>query len=444
MRSIKFVVCGIVILLLLSACSETNDTEPAPTVNSEAAQQTETPETPSAAPEPVTLKIAYQKSWQAEGEFEAYFIEPVRKRYPHITIEEIDTTNSKTTLEKLMIDGIIPDIVQSANTVMFMFTDTGMANNMEPLIKKHNFDVSKLNPVAVETVKTASGDDNLIGLPWTMMSHATYYNKDLFDRFGVSYPDDGMTWEEMRTLAVKLTRTVDGVQYRGLVPDTPNFLASTFGQGYWNMKTNKATINTDTWKRVFELGKSIHDIPGNEYFKGAPSRRDRLIVERTLAMYPTQNILPVFENVTDLNWDIVQFPSFKDLPNTGYEADTWILNVTKQSKHQDAAFQVIATVLSEEVQLEMTRNARDPVYVSPVIKQEFGKNMPYLQGKNLQAIFKTQSATALPSSALNSAGRTAIFAAYDKVMMEGLDVNTALRQADEQMNLKIAEALAQQ
>ncbi|NOU90117.1 extracellular solute-binding protein [Paenibacillus sp. LMG 31460] len=42
-----------------------------------------------------------------------------------------------------------------------------------------------------------------------------YYNKDIFDKFGISYPRNGMTWDEVYDLAKKLNRTEDGISYRG-------------------------------------------------------------------------------------------------------------------------------------------------------------------------------------------------------------------------------------
>lgn len=43
-----------------------------------------------------------------------------------------------------------------------------MEDSIEPLIKKFNIDLSRPNPVAVESVKSASLQYNLIDLPWTI------------------------------------------------------------------------------------------------------------------------------------------------------------------------------------------------------------------------------------------------------------------------------------
>lgn len=400
-------------------------------------------EPPQASNEPVTVKIA-MNNWLAEGEYEAYFENPVKERYPHITLEWINLSDPETNLDQLVITNNIPDIVQSANPIIYTFTDTGMADNIEPLITKHNFDISKLNEVAVESVKIATGDDYLTGLPWTMHFNATYYNKDIFDKFGVDYPHDGMTWEEARAKAVQLTRFEDEVQYRGLEPDVPSRMASIFGRGFIDVETNEPTLNTEEWRRTFTFLKSVYDIPGNEEFRWVPASNNQFMVDQRLAMLTSINLLPNFKDVEGLNWDMAQYPQFPEFPDRGMQVDEWILHVTQQSEHKDEAFQVIATVLSEEVQLEIARNARFPVMSSEQIQEEFGSNMPHLEGKNLQAAFLTNPAPALPASALAGQGQGISQQAFFRVMQDGQDINSALAQADEELKQKIAEILAGQ
>lgn len=411
----------------------TKPAEPAKSANEEA---------PQTSNDPVTLKLA-MNAWLAEGEYEAYFENPVKEHYPHITLEFINLSEPETNLEQLVITGNIPDIVQSANPIIYTFTDTGMADSIEPLITKHQFDLSALNAVAVESVKTATGNDDLIGLPWTMHFNATYYNKDIFDQFGVDYPHDGMTWEEARSKATQLTRFENEVQYRGLEPDVPSRIVSIFNRGFIDVEMDQATFNTDEWKNVFAFLKRVYEIPGNEEFRWVPASNNQFMIDQTLAMLTSINLLPNFKDVEGLNWDMAQFPQFPELPNTGMQVDEWILHVTKQSEHKDAAFQVIATVLSEEVQLEIARNARFPVMSSEQIQTEFGSNMPHLEGKNLQAAFLTDPAPALPASALAAQGQAISQEAFFRVMRDGQDINSALAQANEELNQKIAEVLAQ-
>lgn len=51
-----------------------------------------------------------------------------------------------------------------------------------------------------------TSNDELYMLPGQNNIQVLFYNKDLFDRFGVAYPRDGMTWGEMLDLSSRITR----------------------------------------------------------------------------------------------------------------------------------------------------------------------------------------------------------------------------------------------
>ncbi|WP_158301713.1 ABC transporter substrate-binding protein [Paenibacillus mesophilus] len=419
------------LLLFATACSSGNDGK----ASEQPAGDNKAP--PKVSTEPVTIKFALSMGWLGPDEFKNYVEEPVKKRFPYITIEPIDLSKPDNSFDKLMASGVIPDLVMTASPIIYRFVGTGMEDNIEPLIKKFNFDLSRLNPVAVESVKSASRQNNLIGLPWTMHFSGLYYNKDIFDKFGVPYPKDGMTWEDARELAKKVSRSDGGGQYRGLEPDKSTRVASVLSYGFIDPVTEKPTVNNDNWKKIFELLKSIYDIPGNSTPRYAGSGFDQFKKERTLAMLASNNNLPNLKDTQDLNWDLAQYPSFKERPNTGMQVDEWILHVTAQSKYKDQAFQVISTILSDEVQTEIARNARLPVLKANNIEQEFGKNLAYLQGKNVKAAFKTNAAKALPVSKYDSFAEEYITRAIEPVVKGEKDINTALREAEEQISKNI-------
>ena len=63
--------------------------------------------------------------------------------------------------------------------------------------------------------------DELMCLPQNISSLVLYYNKDLFKRFNVPPPRDGMRWNELVVKAQQLTRDKNGQQVRGADPDMP-------------------------------------------------------------------------------------------------------------------------------------------------------------------------------------------------------------------------------
>lgn len=449
-KKIWLIICVVFVLIIASACSNADHVGPVSPVDETAASKDSNREQSSGSNEeqagleinadPVTLQLGLNVGWMGEWEVDLYFTNPVKERYPHIELEIINLSDPDFALDKLVVTGQIPDLVMSANPIIYVFTDTGMEDNIEPLIEKYRFDLSKLNENAVASIKTATGNDFLNGLPWTMHFNATYYNKDIFDKFGVPYPYDGMTWEEARELAVRLTRFEDGVQYRGLETDSPSHFASIFSQPFIDVETNKASLNNDVWKRAFSFMKSVYDIEGNHEYVWPLANLNQFLREQRLAMLPSLNLLSHFKNADGFNWDLSQYPQFEDYPNTGTQVDAWILHITKQSEHKDQAFLVLETVLSEEVQIELARNARFPIMDTPAIQEQFGKGQDYLQGKNLQAAFLTTPSPALPATPLNNHGQPILQAAFHRYM-DGTDLNTVLLQAEEELNQKIAEVL---
>lgn len=434
-KNAKMISAIVLSVMLLSGCSgeAAKPNQTASTGNKKA-------EVSQVSTDPVTLKLAISKSWLGEGELEKYIIDPVNKKYPHITLEIIDTSAKDTTLDKIVATGQIPDLVMTANTLVHRYTTLELQEDMEPMMKKFNFDVSKLNKVAVDSVKISSGHDYLIGLPWTISFHAMYYNKDIFDRFGVAYPKDGMTWEDTVKIAKMLTREEGGVKYRGLEPDYSFRVASTLGLTMIDKKAEKASVNNEGWKKVFELLKSIYDIPGNSGYALGAGGETQFIKDRNLAMLPGLNRLPLLLRAESLNWDIVQYPQFKEKPNTSMGMDGWILHVTKQSKYKDQAFQVIMSVLSEEVQTDMAKNARFPVLTGKTIEEQFGKAIPALDGKNLKAFYLSQPAVSVPVSKYDEEGQKQMGAAALNLMLRNqMDINTVLRVSEENLNKYIEQ-----
>src|SRR5699024_5763762 len=87
--------------------------------------------------------------------------------------------------------------------------------DMSELIEKHDFDLDRIEPSLLEESRMF-GDGELYTLPYTRGATVLHYNKDIFDLFGVDYPTDDMTWDEVIELASKVTGEKNGVEYYGL------------------------------------------------------------------------------------------------------------------------------------------------------------------------------------------------------------------------------------
>src|SRR5690625_7699374 len=77
--------------------------------------------------------------------------------------------------------------------------------DLNPLIEQFNFDVNRLEPGVMKYLGEMSNEGELNGLPLIRPEYALVYNPDIFVAFGVPYPEDNMTWDEV----IELGRQVE-------------------------------------------------------------------------------------------------------------------------------------------------------------------------------------------------------------------------------------------
>lgn len=392
--------------------------------------------------EPVTLKIAGTAALAGEGFFDRYFTNPLKRHHPHITLEFINMSQKGTTFAELLAAGSIPDVVVNYPYNLADLTMNGLAYNMDELIQKHKFDLNRISSEYLESAKTVTGLNYLTGIPMFNNTFALFYNKDVFDRFGVTLPKDGMTWNDVRELAIKLNRMDHGVQYYGLFPDNIFRGAYQASLPFVDLANNKPVFQTEGWKNLFELWGSLYRMPGIEVM---PKELNTVNGFKTgqIAMwsgYSSQ--LPDLVKQTGLNWDVVTYPSMKEAPGVSQRVDSLMLSVTAQSKAKDAAMQLISVLLTDEVQKDFSRNLRASVLKDPKINAEFGKDTPELSSKNVAAFIKPKFALLQPFGFVPVGSAVGIpNDAFTEYLYSGKDINTLLREADEKISKVIAEAL---
>lgn len=385
--------------------------------------------------EPVTLKMYQIQSLWTEEDFELLIAEPVRRKYPHITIEFMREGN----VEAALTAGEPMDLIAVWNGNMPYYQSLDVFEDITPLAGQLRFDLSRFDQGALDSIRALSDEGKLIGLPNMLQFNALYYNKDIFDRFGVPYPKDGMTWEETIELARQVTRTEGGVAYLGLDPDYLTRMLTPMSLNIVDGATDKANVNSEPYRKVFEMGKRIYDIEGNrpaEIMKG--SAADRFIKDRTVAMLTTVNLLSRLKATPDLNWDVAQFPSYQERPGMYGMYDLHVMTVSKTSQHKEDAMRVLKVLFSDEVQLLSSKTAgKLPVMADPKFHQAYLQDAPELQNKHIQSIFKSKPAPAPAYSMYYSKARGILVKHFAEYAGGGKDVNTALREAEAEINQMI-------
>lgn len=391
--------------------------------------------------EPVTLNL-FAGQDMSDDLWKLLLHDPLKKKYPHITVNIVKKGKG---IQDLVANGTSFDLYLEFQGYLGNLIQVGLLEDITPLAKQEKLDLARFDPIFMEALKAYSDKGELYGLPFYRQANALYYNKDVFDKFGVAYPKDGMTWEDAVDLARKVTRTDGGTSYYGLDPEHATRLAFPLSLVIVNGKTNKAEVNNEQWQKVFQLAKDMYSIPGNIPKKTTDLNGGgivRFMKERNIAMLATVNIVDRLQeaSVNGANWDMVQYPSYKGSPNVYGMTDFAVIGATKTSKHKEAAMKVVELLTSDEVQMLAAK--KRPVVsplLNPELQKQFAAEVDYAKGKNIPALFKSKPALAPRFSDYYTTARTILDKNYDDFVLGKKDMNTALRTAEEEINKKISE-----
>jgi multiple sugar transport system substrate-binding protein len=370
--------------------------------------------------------------------FESFFQRPLKEKYPQITLK---ITNQK--LGELIASGNTPDIVLVSNPSFRTLLDLELPDDLTAFAKDNKVDLGKIEP-AIKNELDKLGNGKLYGIPFEMNYGAMVYNKDLFDKFNVPYPRDNMTWDDALAAAKKLTKSDGGANYFGMIPPDLRSMFWQYNLPVANAATKKATLTTSDHAKVFTLLKQFYEIPG--YVQKGTFKHsvvDEFFKDQTVGMYPgwVNGMLTWFKQAGSYDkfkWDITSFPTFADRPGLGAQTDFHMAVVNKAGKHKDAAYQVLLGILSDEVQMRVSEEGRLSIYSDPKYHEAYAKDSDIYKGKNLQAIFKVKPAPVPPGTIYDDQINKMLNNEVSDNVVKGMDVNTALRQAEEKANTDIA------
>ncbi|MDF2662825.1 MAG: family 1 extracellular solute-binding protein, partial [Paenibacillus sp.] len=119
--------------------------------------------------------------------------ELITKKFPYIKLNTM-VGGGKVKIEDVVGAGQVPDLISYSLGGVTKLKELQLVTDLTPLIKKHGFDPTRLAAGVEENVRSFSDNDGkFILMPFELNNNALFYNKTIFDKFGVAYPKDGMT-----------------------------------------------------------------------------------------------------------------------------------------------------------------------------------------------------------------------------------------------------------
>ncbi len=445
----------LIFCLTLSACSESTETGGATPAPAPTQTPPETKEQPAATKEEPEEKVEKPQEpvelifYSQVPDYDEYFMETfgnlIVENFPHVTPAHLKA--STNALKDVVVTGQPIDIMFMSIGQADSLTSNGYQYDISDLIKQYDFDLSHIEPTALE-LQRGFAEGGLYGLPVFTNTLGLFYNIDLFDKFGVEYPRDGMTWPELMELAASLARTDEGIQYRGLgMSPSANIVLNQYSAAYIDPQTKRNAFLTEPFMNAFKLLTDVAFIPGNGLTEDTWSlgaQQNLFIKDQTTAMFLHFVVYALSFFQDQLNWDIAAYPQLPEEPGMGAQTYPTYFYVTQTSEHKEQAFEVIAYMTSPEFQNHLARRGMLPILKDTVEgMKEFGQDVDYLRGKNVQALIPERFAPSALSSVevvrAQSPGHSAFFDAYKNMVLEMKDFNTALREAGEAYDQQLAE-----
>jgi len=328
--------------------------------------------------------------------------------YPDIEIEVIPTSTvvyeEGKDMQKAMEDFIAeqkPDVLMIGGTDYARMASEGKLYNLETFIQKDKFDLEGIAPSILDYIKQQS-DGILYGLAPDFHSQALFYNKDMFEKYGVTPPTDRMSWEEVLQLAARFPTDGSGddrvyglkVGYQMELHQMAMMLGSMKGLNYVNPTTMQLTINSDSWKKTFETankaiesGSLYVEDPNGGGFSGSYEDyllRDAFIGEKVaMAIESNYVIEQIKEAKTRLkdkgvkNWDIVTVPVDPQTPDESTAMSVGqIFAIAANSANAEGAWKFLSYINGDEF-ARVTSKLRNGSFPSRMkyIESEQGLNM---------------------------------------------------------------------
>ncbi|TNJ59406.1 extracellular solute-binding protein [Paenibacillus hemerocallicola] len=425
-------------LLVLSACGgQNNDAQ-------QGGSAEQTPKAP-VKKEPITLSV-FGFGTAQDNEFDQRYRKTLEEKFPHITFKYIPQSQGNS-LAEMVARGETPDMIRTdIPNLKNNYLDLKLGTDLNELVKKHNYDLSRFNAPFIQEMIEAGRTGALYGLPYPpYFPMVLTYNKSLFDKFGVAYPKDGMSWDEVYELAKKMSRSEGSGVFRGFSANIMAMLRDN-PYGYPILDPSAEQLyEPEKWKPLFNNFKRFYELPNNKIEATRPAEINDAFKKGNVAMQANQysQYLPIPE---EIDWDIVSYPSLEDAPKRMVWRGSFYWSIAATSKHKDEAFQVMMAMVSDEVQLADAKKGMLPTVANKSIREAFGKDRADLQKKNMKALFYYQDWA--PYSPKRKAGladvptvvqQDSMAQTFHDVASNKVDLNTGLRQLDEKLKQELAK-----
>lgn len=287
--------------------------------------------------------------WERQQQFDQAFM----KRHPNITVKA-ENTPWGDFLQKYLAQiagGAAPDLMYVHFSWAQQLITQGTPIPLDDYISKEKD--FKLDDFTKPSLVSYRRDGKLYGVPYDEGPGILFYNKDLFDKAGVKYPDDTWTLDTLKQSALKLTSGegpnkifgLSGLPSPGDALMAPSYLFP-FGAQYVSepdetkcLITEPKAVETMKWWEELRAKKAVPAPADTQTLSWPAFQHGRIAMD----LNGTWATPPIAQNAK-FKWDVAAWPKGPVKHSTFSAGSSYM--IPKASKNQDAAWIYLNEYLS--------------------------------------------------------------------------------------------------
>jgi multiple sugar transport system substrate-binding protein len=302
-------------------------------------------------------------------------------------------------------------------------------------------------PTAVEDLTAKDG--NIYAMPLEIDGLMIFYNKQILAQEGVTKPPSD--WDSLIELAQSLTKkdasgkiTQAGLAIgtsRNILHSAEIFSALLLQEGVSIIDETRTKVTLSTSKVESILNTYTNFASGNTAVWSPDLKNDlEMFFEGKLAMMiaPSWRVFDIITASPSTEFDTAPLPQLAANQDPVYFSTYWAEAVNKTSEHPEEAWKFIKFLIQKESQMEMYSNAsKIRAFGEPYSLMELKSEM--VDKKYVSAIAEMAPYMKSWQMGDESFVKTAINDAITAVVENGTNSNTALREAEKDINDQLAQ-----
>ncbi len=382
--------------------------------------------------DPCTITMS---QWDADGAtIERSVVEAMlsgfKKRYPTIEVQLDIVNDYENTYATRFAAGNVHDVFMVSDGVFPSWVKMNVMEDLtdwietSDLVKTDKIIDSALTRYQYDPATRKLGEGIQYVLPKDISAHVMYYNKDLFDEYGVEYPSSTeiMKMDDAINMWKALTNEEDGV-YGLAWTEIQGWIWSAGGDYLNEARTafpeDEASINAlrQGYKFIQDAYYNYGIAPTTEAVGDLDATK--LFALGTVATCVAGSWKNASFSTCDFNWDIAYVPAYEQAPTKNGWSGSVGYGLYKKSANIEAAWKLLEYINSEEGQeILASTGFQFPIY------KELGLSEEYIANEKAKAGYP-QNYEIYIKSAINQPAGTSTYIANNTWKSTSYDAYSA-------------------